>query len=210
MLSFQRFFLFLAILPAFGLNLSVCLAVNCCVDKVLAGILTRVLLVEGILGWGQFLGQIPRVTEHDGFTPWLRYSSTHHCQESVIQRRTCWAQDARLQLSYENRYLHFDISLWPFWPLTNWQTNKKNRIELLRYLEQVVIVNIWSLTNPWGPTAQQRAPRGGVTVHNRALNGPVPWDVGDGAPDLPTCGPPLHCFVSSVQKLKRWHQAFVV
>ena len=46
----------------------------------------------------------------DGFTSRLIYSSTHHSSESFILLKTGWAQDAWLQWSHENWYFHLDIS----------------------------------------------------------------------------------------------------
>ena len=52
------------------------------------------------------------LSNHVGFTPRLFYSSTHHSSESFILLKTGWAQDAWLQWSHENWYIHLDISRW--------------------------------------------------------------------------------------------------
>ena len=56
-------------------------------------------------------GQMSRLlNNHVGFTPRLLYSNTHHSPESFAHLKAGWAQDAWLQLSYENWYFHLDIS----------------------------------------------------------------------------------------------------
>ena len=71
--------------------------------------------------FGGILGSASRdafpvcLSNHVGITPWLLYSSTHHSPEGSIHPRAGRAQDAWLQWSYENWYLHLDISRWPKW-----------------------------------------------------------------------------------------------
>ena len=43
----------------------------------------------------------------------LLYSSTQPYSESFTHLKTGWAQDARLQWSYENWHFYLDISRWP-------------------------------------------------------------------------------------------------
>ena len=59
----------------------------------------------GILGSASGVEFPVSPSNHVGFKPRLLYSNTHHSPDSFTHLKTGWAQDARLQWSYENWYI---------------------------------------------------------------------------------------------------------